>query len=1037
MALDQTNRTAIKMSAARRKNAALKAEAQIKKAQKNADRSALDKELEQKSLEKQQAAEKINQVHTAELSEPIVQLEANKQLLSNKVSYSWVIKDLVLIFCILFAVFLTIILAGYDPNDSGFNSSSANGTVNNYGGHTGAWLSSLLFTVFGLFAYLLPLGIILAGWFTLRLPLRDDEGEIDFYRFFFSLLGVLLMVSAGAAMAHLFVHPESFSDELPFNPGGIWGSLIGGFFVDSIDLLATTLLLLGLFALSISLLLSHSWMTILEVTGRLTLNLIAWLKAKWHNTLNNSEKCQRLICHLRDAFAPFQREKMLRRGMKPEVVRAIQDADQKVLSDIDHEIEDKQPQFGESKTVKIVKSDPNISGPQAEQETEAGLSVEPQSNKLLARIKQRVTSIWAKKEGASSHFEPVEEKVLSTPHLDEGSAINKPKNVKDDFALTPFAEESESPEQGVPEAKPATAPVEKSEAQKEKDYQKYAPQPEQPGSEQTPKTADEPLDSTQDLPFEPDSNVEVKSVHTEPTEAQQKSDPLAYKLGEFHLPSVELLDPYIPDDEGFSEEELTDLSFLLEQRLQEFGVKVEVESVQPGPVVTRFEILPAPGVKVSQINNLAKDLARVLSVKSVRVVDVIPGKAVVGIEIPNEKREIVSFRDILSSGEFSKAKSPLSIAIGKDISGKPVVADIARMPHLLVAGTTGSGKSVGVNSMILSMLYKSTPQEVRLIMIDPKMLELSVYDDIPHLLTPVVTDMNDAANALRWCVFEMDRRYQLMAKMGVRNIAGFNMKVQKAIDEGNPIVDPLYQQQASYGHQVMDAPPTLTPLPYIVVVVDEFADMIMVVGKEVEQLIARIAQKARAAGIHLILATQRPSVNVITGLIKANIPTRMSFMVNTKIDSRTILDQGGAEQLLGMGDMLYLPPGSGSPKRVHGAFMNDEEVIKVAEFVKSQGEPQYLKAITQSVEPEESSGGKSSGPKSAEDDPLYDQIVNFAIENRKVSVSLIQRQFSIGYNRSARIVEAMSQAGLISSSKTSNGQREVLVGGDHLRDSSE
>jgi len=489
------------------------------------------------------------------------------------------------------------------------------------------------------------------------------------------------------------------------------------------------------------------------------------------------------------------------------------------------------------------------------------------------------------------------------------------------------------------------------------------------------------------------------------------------------LPDLLLLDEAPEYEDGFSTEELAELSSLLEQRLLEFGVTVTVESVQPGPVVTRFEILPAAGVKVSQINNLAKDLARVLSVQSVRVVDVIPGKSVVGIEIPNEQREIVGFRDILSSEEFQNAKSSLTIGLGKDIAGNPVIADIGKMPHLLVAGTTGSGKSVGVNSMILSLLYKSTPEQVRLIMVDPKMLELSVYDDIPHLLTPVVTDMSEAANALRWCVFEMDRRYQLMAKLGVRNIAGFNEKVQKAIDEGKPLIDPLYQQVANYGHELGEKPPTLKTLPSIVVVVDEFADMIMVVGKEVEQLIARIAQKARAAGIHLILATQRPSVNVITGLIKANIPTRLSFMVSTKIDSRTILDQGGAEQLLGMGDMLFLPPGSGNPKRVHGAFVSDEEVHRVADFVRSQGEPQYLEAITQSAS---SKDGAEGGSADAEMDDLYDAAVAFVTEGRRVSISSVQRQFRIGYNRAARIVEAMESAGVISTSGP-NGNREVLA----------
>ena len=488
------------------------------------------------------------------------------------------------------------------------------------------------------------------------------------------------------------------------------------------------------------------------------------------------------------------------------------------------------------------------------------------------------------------------------------------------------------------------------------------------------------------------------------------------------LPSVELLDDVPEGTDGFSSDELTDLSLLLEQRLQEFGVSVQVEAVQPGPVVTRFEVLPAPGVKISQINNLSKDLARVLSVKSVRVVDIIPGKAVIGIEIPNDVRDMVTLRDVISSAEFQNSTSPLTVALGKDIAGKTVVADIAKMPHLLVAGTTGSGKSVGVNSMILSILYKSTPDQVRLIMIDPKMLELSVYEDIPHLLTPVITDMSEAANALRWCVFEMDRRYQLMAKLGVRNVAGFNAKVKGAIDDGKPIVDPIYAQVANFGNELGEQPPTLVPLPYIVVVVDEFADMIMVVGKEVEQLISRIAQKARAAGIHLILATQRPSVNVITGLIKANIPTRISFMVNTKIDSRTILDQGGAEQLLGMGDMLFMPPGTASPKRVHGAYMTDEEVHKVTEFVKSQGEPQYLEGVTQSV----SASENDTIAEDAEQDLLYDQVVAFVVDNNRVSVSLVQRHFKIGYNRAARIVEAMESAGIVSAMK-GNGNRDVLA----------
>ena len=499
-----------------------------------------------------------------------------------------------------------------------------------------------------------------------------------------------------------------------------------------------------------------------------------------------------------------------------------------------------------------------------------------------------------------------------------------------------------------------------------------------------------------------------------------------YSGGDGGLPSVDLLDPPHPMEGSFGKAELAEMSALLEKNLLDFGVKAQVESVQAGPVVTRFEILPAPGVKVSQISNLAKDLARALSVRSVRVVEVIPGKSTVGIEIPNPTREVIALREIIASDLFAKAQSPLTLALGKDIAGEPVVADLAKMPHLLVAGTTGSGKSVGINSMILSMLYKAPPDRVRLIMVDPKMLELSVYEDIPHLLTPVVTDMNEAAQALRWCVYEMDRRYQLMAKLGVRNIAGFNEKVQAAIERGEPLVDPLWKPDPNFGHELSEEPPTLQPLPYIVVVIDEFADMMMVVGKKVEELIARLAQKARAAGIHLILATQRPSVNVITGLIKANIPTRIAFQVSSKVDSRTILDQMGAEQLLGQGDMLYLPPGSGVPRRVHGAFVSDDEVHRVVEYVKQQGAPQYLDMLLQQGDEGMAASALGGVEADAEKDSLYDAAVAFVIEKQRVSVSLIQRQFSIGYNRAARIVEAMEKAGVVSPME-SNGSRKVLV----------
>ena len=797
--------------------------------------------------------------------------------------FSWLLKDGVVLSCIGLAFFLFIVLFSYNPQDPGFDSVGSVQAISNYGGKTGAWLASMVLYLFGVFGFLIPFGILFAGWVTLKIRTGN---EMDYIRFVLSLFGLVMLITAGSGLANLYVEPQMSLIQLPYSAGGVWGYEFSNWLVSSIDLLGTTLVLLVLFAVAFSMLTSCSWLTISEWTGK-----YAWKFGQW------------FYGHVQEVATEFKDKKSSKEVLKktPEKSSAA--------SEIQSLLET---------TKKVPKK------------TEEGTT----SNTLKKIITEKLT----KKTGSASK-------------------VNSAMNAQNEEALAP--------------EKPVNPPVV--------------------------------------------SDVKIGQ--------KQQTRTVLPTVQSGDLPSLSLLDEAPEYEDGFSTEELAALSSLLEQRLLEFGVTVQVESVQPGPVVTRFEILPAAGVKVSQINNLAKDLARVLSVQSVRVVDVIPGKAVVGIEIPNEQREIVSFREVLSSAQFQEAKSPLTIGLGKDIAGNPVIADIAKMPHLLVAGTTGSGKSVGVNSMILSLLYKSTPEQVRLIMVDPKMLELSVYDDIPHLLTPVVTDMSEAANALRWCVFEMDRRYQLMAKLGVRNIAGFNEKVQKAIDEGKPLIDPLYQQVANYGHELGEKPPTLETLPCIVVVVDEFADMIMVVGKEVEQLIARIAQKARAAGIHLILATQRPSVNVITGLIKANIPTRISFMVSTKIDSRTILDQGGAEQLLGMGDMLFLPPGSGNPKRVHGAFVSDEEVHRVANFVRSQGEPRYLEAITQGVSNQE--GGEDASI-DAEQDDLYDAAVAFVTEGRRVSISSVQRQFRIGYNRAARIVEAMESAGVISTSGP-NGNREVLA----------
>ncbi len=512
--------------------------------------------------------------------------------------------------------------------------------------------------------------------------------------------------------------------------------------------------------------------------------------------------------------------------------------------------------------------------------------------------------------------------------------------------------------------------------------------------------------------------IEPSAQSVAPSERVQKErqKPLFKELPDSKLPQVDLLDHLTVRQEGVALETLEMTSRMIEKRLKDFGVEVRVLAAAPGPVVTRYEIEPATGVKGSQVVNLAKDLARSLSLVSIRVIETIPGKNFMALELPNAKRQSIKLSEILGSQVYHEAKSMLTIGLGKDIGGNPVVADLAKMPHVLVAGTTGSGKSVGINAMILSLLYKAEARDVRLLMIDPKMLEMSVYEGIPHLLAPVVTDMKQAAHGLNWCVAEMERRYKLMSKMGVRNLAGYNTKIDEAAEREEFIYNPF--------SLTPDDPEPLKRLPHIVVVIDELADLMMVVGKKIEELIARLAQKARAAGIHLILATQRPSVDVITGLIKANIPTRIAFQVSSKIDSRTILDQMGAEALLGMGDMLYMPSGTGFPIRVHGAFVSDDEVHRVVSYLKSQGEPDYIDGVLEggTVDGED---GPSDGD-GGEKDPMYDQAVEVVLKNRKASISLVQRHLKIGYNRAARLVEDMEKAGLVSA-MSGSGQREILV----------
>jgi S-DNA-T family DNA segregation ATPase FtsK/SpoIIIE len=513
-------------------------------------------------------------------------------------------------------------------------------------------------------------------------------------------------------------------------------------------------------------------------------------------------------------------------------------------------------------------------------------------------------------------------------------------------------------------------------------------------------------------------HIERPPVAVKPSERKQKEKqvPLFAEMADARLPALDLLDEAPPPTETISTETLEFTSRLIEKKLRDFNVEAAVVAAYPGPVITRYEIEPAVGVKGSQIVNLGKDLARALSLVSIRVVETIPGKNLMGLELPNPRRQMVKLSEILGSAVYNESHSLLTLGLGKDIAGKPVVVDLARMPHLLVAGTTGSGKSVGINAMILSMLYKADPSQVRLILVDPKMLELSIYEGIPHLLAPVVTDMREAGNALQWCTAEMDKRYRLLSKLGVRSLSGYNQKLAEARAKGEFVRNPF--------SLTPDDPEPLEPLPMIVVVIDELADLMMVAGKKVEELIARIAQKARAAGMHLILATQRPSVDVITGLIKANIPARISYQVSSRIDSRTILDQMGAESLLGQGDMLYLAPGTGLPTRVHGAFVADAEVHRVAEYLRSRGAPQYIEGLLEAPEPtgDESAGGQPGG----EADPLYDQAVEIVLKNRRASISLVQRHLRIGYNRAARLLEDMERAGMVSAMQ-SNGNRDILV----------
>ncbi|MBT5229212.1 MAG: DUF87 domain-containing protein [Methylococcales bacterium] len=870
------------------------------------------------------------------------------------------IKEGVLFISAAIALYSFISIVSYSPADPSWSYSGPVTEVTNIGGLVGAWLADITLQVLGYFAFFLPFAIGYAGYLVFRGHTFSFADHV--HRWSIRWVGFFLTILSGSGLAHL--HFKNDLIVMSHSAGGILGDLIGSGLVSIVSFVGATIFLLALFLTGLTLLTNISWIKLMDRTGEITLQLVAKGLQWWQVIVDKPAK---------EAVAVDKPQQ--KKAPKVSVKRNVDEAESEKASDdtpveAEHEVK-KEPVIVKPEAVQPVKKEPLIIKPEIPVESkvvkkEPTLSIPDEveeSHEIEVKAKTKMPSFKPKtKQPGELKLEPT---FAPTP-----SVVSEPELEPFDEADFNVASEFEEPETAFEE---------------QEESRTFTPKP-----------------VVRMLP--------------------QKSLNLIPKPDSAELPSVDLLDDAVETGEGYTDEELQALSELVEIKLADFGIKVDVVEVHPGPVITRFEIQPAPGIKVSRITNLTKDLARAMSVSSVRIVEVIPGKSTVGLEIPNSKREMVFMSEMINSKAFIEAKEPTSMVLGKDIGGVPQVVDMAKMPHLLIAGTTGSGKSVGVNVMILSLLYKSTAEQVRLIMIDPKMLELSVYNGIPHLLTPVVTDMKEAANALRWCVAEMERRYRLMSALGVRNIIGYNDKVKEAIVKGRPIPDPLQTIGPDAPEGMVQ--PTLEHLPYIVVVVDELADMMMVVGKKVEELIARLAQKARACGIHLILATQRPSVDVLTGLIKANVPSRIAFQVSSKIDSRTVIDQMGAESLLGHGDMLYLSPGGGMPTRIHGAFVDDHEVHEVVNFLKGISEPNYLPEIGQEmVEPLPGGVAQDSGN---EKDVLYDQAVRIVTETRKASISGVQRRLKIGYNRAARIVEEMEADGVVSTVEP-NGMREVLA----------
>lgn len=935
-----------------------------------------------------------------------------------------------------FSTFMLLSLLSFDPADPSWSQIGYQTDIKNIAGPVGAKFADILFCVFGWLSFLFPPFFAFCGYLIFKR--FKDLLSVDYFILGLRIFGLLLTAISACAIASI-----NFDDIYIYSSGGVVGDVISSVLLPQLNFVGSSLLLLCGLCIGLTLMTGISWLTVAEAIGQLVVSIALGI---WHYQQTWQAFLAKFTKRPPSAVDEPAAIKVIAKTYEkksPYQTMPVTPAESSVFADeLEHSLAETRVERLEERIEPGFNTDSHDDEPRIDFKLLLNL---PEDETTSVPAQSSVTQSNVSNNNVAQNYDDVN--AWQQPRQEVASAPlnSQPSGYSNEIAVTPA---SAVPMVSQPVAKQSPIKVQpdlQSRGFFPDEMDEVEPLPFQPLDVKTQARAFVSVDEIagQELDYSAIDDHYIEADLTQSLSHTQANDYPAIDYSKVFaedqdneeiiypepvnaadsLPSLALLERANRTTNPISQEDLDKVSRLVEVKLLDFNVDAKVVGVCPGPVVTRFELDLAPGVKVSKITGLSKDLARSLSAISVRVVEVIPGKSFIGLELPNQHREIVRLSEVIGDEVFEQSKSPLTMVLGKDISGKAVVADLAKMPHLLVAGTTGSGKSVGVNVMICSLLYKSTPEDVRFLMIDPKMLELSVYEGIPHLLTEVVTDMKEAANGLRWCVGEMERRYKLMSALGVRNLKGYNAKVAEAIADGSPLKDPLWRPS----DDMRTEPPLLDKLPSIVVVIDEFADMMMIVGKKVEELIARIAQKARAAGIHLILATQRPSVDVITGLIKANIPTRIAFQVSSKIDSRTILDQQGAESLLGQGDMLYLPPGSGVPNRVHGAFVDDHEVHAVVADWKKRGKPNYIPEILNGETTEENLlPGETLEDDDAEADPLFDQAVAFVTESRKASVSGVQRRFRIGYNRAARLVETMENCGIVSG-PGHNGNREVLA----------